>query len=300
MATVPKSDQIPVTYHQYHVDAELVSADFTRPSARKIEAESYVSLEGTDDHYSFQKAEPFNANGLVSFRSGYTRVSGSKSDVTGWVTLATAVVEGLNILDVITADRVVAQVSTMHPLANGHVPGVTFLGTQFENLRINGHHIDPKMVLDICGSKPADDALYSEDSGFLDRIEQQENDILSLGLSSQLAAQYNNQLNYIGNIRRHARTYGPGYEATLKCSLVKSAAAPAPMKSYGNVLQIPDFGSVTLCVLEVEQTWDEDGGDPPGGVTTYFDLTMMEITMSSVAEGTVQVANVGSNGHTHP
>src|SRR5215470_3919058 len=249
MATVPKSDQIPVTYHQYHVDAELISADFARPSARKIEAESFVALEGTDDHYSFQKAEPFNANGLVSFKSGYTRVSGSKSEVAGWVTLATAVVEGLNILDVITADRIVAQVSTIHPPSNGHVPAVTFLGTQFENLRISGHPVDPKMVLNICGDKPADDALYSEDSGFLERIEQQDNDILSLGLPSQLAAQYNNQLNYIGSVRRYSRTYGPGYKTTLNCSLVKSAAVSAPMKSYGNILQIPDFGSVALGVL---------------------------------------------------
>jgi hypothetical protein len=300
MATAPQSEQIPVTYHQYHVDAQLLSADLTRPLVRKIEAQAFASLEGENDHYSFQKAEPYNANGLISFKSGYTRVSGSKSKDHGWVTLATAVVEGLNILDVITADRIVAQASTDHPLYDGHVPSVTFLGTRFENLRIGGHHVDTKMVLDICGTKPADDALYSEDTGFLDRIEQQAKDIASLGLPSTLAAQYNNQLNYIGNVRRHSGTYGPGYESTLKCSLVKSSAATLPTKSFGHMLQIPDFGLVELGVLEVEQTWSEDGGDPPGGVTTYFDLTMLEITMGSIAEGTIQVANVGTNGHSHP
>jgi hypothetical protein len=300
MATAPQSEQIPVKYHEYHVDAELLSADFTRPLVRKIEAQAFVSLEGESDTYSFQKAEPYNANGLVSFKSGYTRASGSKSDAHGWVTLATAVVEGLNILDVITADRIVAQVSTEHPLFDGHVPSVTFLGTQFENLRISGHPVDPKMVLDICGSKPADDSLYSEDPGFMDRIERQTNDILSLGLPSPLGPQYNNQLNYIGNVRRNSGTYGPGYEATLKCSLVQSAGATLPTRSFGHILQIPDFGFVALGVLEVEQTWSEDGGDPPGGVTTYFDLTMLEITMGSIAEGTIQVANVGANGHSHP
>jgi len=300
MATAPRSEQIPVTYHEYHVDAQLLSADFTRPLVRKIEPQAFISLEGENDHYSVQKAEPYNANGLISFKSGYTRVSGSKSEDHGWVTLATAVVEGLNILDVVTADRIVAQVSTTHPPTNGHVPSVTFLGTRFENLRISGHQVDPKMVLDICGDKPAEDSLYSEDSGFLDRIEQQAKDIASLGLPSQLAAQYNNQLNYIGNVRRHSGTYGPGYESTLKCSVVKSTAATLPSKSFGHILQIPDFGFVALGVLEVEQTWSEDGGDLPGGVTTYFDLTALDIRMGSIGEGTVQVANVGANGHTHP
>jgi hypothetical protein len=300
MATAPQSEQIPVEYHEYHVDAQLVSADFTRPLVRKIEAQAFVSLEGESDTYSFQKAEPYNANGLVSFKSGYTRVSGSKSNAHGWVTLATAAVEGLNILDVITADHIVAQVSTEHPLVDGHVPSVTFLGTRFENLRIGGHHVDLKMVLDICGNKPADDSLYSEDSGFLDRIEQQAKDISSLGLPSQLGAQYNNQLNYIGNVRRQSGAYGSGYEATLKCSVVKSATPALPTKSYGHILQIPDFGLVALGVLEVEQTWSEDGGAPNGGVTTYFDLTMLEVTMGSIAEGTIQVANVGANGKTRP
>ena len=29
---------------------------------------------------------------------------------------------------------------------------VTFLGTRFEGLRVNGHPVEPKMALEICGS----------------------------------------------------------------------------------------------------------------------------------------------------
>jgi len=48
-------------------------------------------------------------------------------------TLATSVITGLKVHDIVTADIVFAQVSTEHPLA-GRVPWVTFLGTRFENL----------------------------------------------------------------------------------------------------------------------------------------------------------------------
>jgi len=300
MATVPKSASVLVEYHEYHVDAQLVSGEFKRPAARKIQEQGFLSLEGESDRYFFQKAEPYNASGLISFESGYTRVAGSKSEDHGWVTLATAVVQGLNVLDVITADRIVAQVSTIHPPSEGHVPSVTFVGTRFENLRIGGHHVDPKMVLDMCGSKPAHDHLYSEDPGFLDRVEQQTKDISNMGLPAPLGVQYHNQLNHIEAVRRHSKTYGKEYESTLKCSLVKSVATVPSTKCYGNILQIPDFGLLALGVLEVEQTWSKDGGSPDGGVTTYFDLTMLDIKMGSIGEGTIQVANVGANGKTRP
>jgi len=300
MATMPKSQGVLVEYHEYHVDAQLVNAEFKRPAARKIEEQGFLSLEGESDRFFFQKAQPFNTNGLISYESGYTRVAGSKSDKHGWVTLATAVVEGLNILEVITADRIVAQVSTIHPPTDGHVPSVTFLGTRFEGLRVNGHLVEAKMSLDICGSKPPHDRLYSEDTAFLDRVEQQTKDIVSTGLPSPLGVQYSNQLKQITGYKKPPASYAKGYESTVKCSVVKSVGAIPSVKSYGNILHIPDFGYVALGVLEVEQTWTDDGGSPNGGVTTYFDLTMLDITMGSIGEGTIQVANVGANGKTRP
>ena len=56
----------------------------------------------------------------------------------GWATLTTVVVDDLNVLEVLTADRVVGQIITDYPL-EGYVPAVSFLGTRFDNLRIAGH-----------------------------------------------------------------------------------------------------------------------------------------------------------------
>jgi len=55
--------------------------------------------------------------GWSASRVGHTRVSGYRSQKKNhaFVTIATSVIEGLNVFDVLTADRVVAQVATSHP-----------------------------------------------------------------------------------------------------------------------------------------------------------------------------------------
>ncbi len=67
-----------------------------------------------------------------------------------WTTQVSCAIENLNILNVVTADRVVAQISTDHPL-EGYTPRVSFVGTQFVNLRIGGYKVDPSFKLDFCG-----------------------------------------------------------------------------------------------------------------------------------------------------
>ena len=85
-------------------------------------------------------------------------MSGSRSlKHHGWVTLSTSIMEGLNVFEVITADRVVSQVSTEHLPARSpgkdpdHVPRVTFVGSQFKNLRVGGLPVKLTLDLGICG-----------------------------------------------------------------------------------------------------------------------------------------------------
>jgi len=67
-----------------------------------------------------------------------------------YVSLATSTVEKLNILDVITADRVVCRVTSVYPFHDHprrcqdeklHPAKFFFGGSHFENLRIDGKHI---------------------------------------------------------------------------------------------------------------------------------------------------------------
>jgi hypothetical protein len=299
MATMPKLQPTTTVSHEYDADARLLSGQLLRPVKRAIDAQAQVTLTGERDRHLLHRADAYSLDGLVSYSSGYTRVSGNHDDKEGWVTLATAVVEDLNILDVVTADRVVAQVSTEHPPLDGHVPSVTFLGTQFENLRIAGHPVTVDLDLAICSSKPPNDRFYSEDPEFLDRVEGQfrkfktpEN---ALDLPRDLRVQYDDDLKQVAEMRRFRGPYGKGYKSTLKCSLVKNITG-SPFAPFGNALYIPDFGTITLAAIEIEQSWT----DKVHGVATYFDLTMLKVTMGSLAAGQVQITNVGANGKTRP
>ena len=115
--------------------------------------------------YFSERAEKFRLERVISFRSAYTQAAGNLSEKPD-----TAGDPGdgggrrLNVLDVVTADRVVAQFSVEHPLT-GYVPRVTFLGTRFENLQIAGHKIEPKLNLwALVGPKPGGDKLLSRGS----------------------------------------------------------------------------------------------------------------------------------------
>src|SRR5271154_6572103 len=161
------------SFHEYYAAADVLSADFEEPLREEIKPRAHVKLP-KDGHYQFKQAEPFRLDGLISYRSGYTQVAGHRSTkhAHGFTTLATSVVEDLNVLDVVTADRVVGQVSTEHPI-EGEVPSVTFLGTRFVNLRIGGHKVEVDQDIHILGPKPAKDKSYFEDSGVLSRMSQQ-------------------------------------------------------------------------------------------------------------------------------
>ena len=122
--------------HYFHADACAFGGYFERPIEHTIAPQAPMSLSPAGG-YGSARSENFRLEGLVSYKSASTQVSGhlSKKDGGGWVTLVSAVVEGLNVLDVVTADRLCAQISTEHPLV-GDSPKVTFLGTSLENLKI--------------------------------------------------------------------------------------------------------------------------------------------------------------------
>jgi len=183
MAANPKSPVAPgpvlERYHVYHAEAHVLSGNLKHPINQPIEHHARVVLERTRrDGHIRQSVEETSLEGLISFKAGHTRASGTKiekkdlwgNDHSGWVTLSTSVIEGLNVFEVVTADRVVAQVSTEHALTTGHVPKVTFLGTRFENLRVAGHPVQIELDFTICGDKPEGDRPYLQDRDFLDRV----------------------------------------------------------------------------------------------------------------------------------
>jgi hypothetical protein len=274
-------------YHNYHAEADALSGRLTLPLEQKVAPPTFVKLNERGGYVS-QHAENYRVGGVVSFRSAYTQVGGNP-DVKvdhGWNTLCTAVLEDLNVLDIVTADRIVAQISTDHPL-EGYVPHVTFQGTRFENLRISGHPVKVDLDLNILGGKPKSDAAYTSDRGFIERIAAQRDHIQSQqNVPSDISARYN-RLPAISD-----------KQGSIECSLVNHAEGAYPGRSYGCVIDVPDFGKIYLATLCVEQSdFDTPTGSPK---KTTISLKMIEMHMGCVGGGVLSAGGAKTNGSSAP
>ena len=130
------------TFH-YHANAHVLSASFTRPVQHLVEVQGASSLPPIGGHGRGQ-VEDFRFNHLLSIKRGYTHVSGSPQKVevegkrkTYYTTLVTAVAEGVNIFDVVHAERIVARFASSYTLDDSE-PHFTLVGSKFDNLQIGG------------------------------------------------------------------------------------------------------------------------------------------------------------------
>jgi hypothetical protein len=159
--------------HYFHAEGNALSGKLQLPFEQQIKKQAFVKLEGeserlllegdqkplsekkAQENYLSQHSKNYRLEGIISYTAAHTQVSGhrSKKDPRAFVTLATSSVENLNVLNVVTADRVVGQISTTH-FPNQYSPQVTFLGTHFENLRIARHKTTPLLNLALAGSVP--------------------------------------------------------------------------------------------------------------------------------------------------
>jgi hypothetical protein len=271
----------------YDADAYVFSAELVEPIRRKINDEAFVELPRSGG-YKFDTAEPRRVDGIVSHGGGYAQVAGHRGcqdrDTT---TLATAALEDLNLLDVLTADRVVAQITTEHP-DDGCVPSVSFLGTRFENLRIGGQKIELEPHLEILGPKPDGDESYFNDGGVFSRIAHQYANIKRMaGLPKWASDQFN---------------WDPAAAQSqneISCSLVNGVSG-SPGKTFGHVIELPHFGKIFLAELTVKREPANNGPRlEPSTAEEYkyrFILTMIRVELDGAAHGRTHVCRMKTNG----
>jgi|HubBroStandDraft_4_1064222.scaffolds.fasta_scaffold122253_2 hypothetical protein len=323
-------------YHAYHAEAYILKGELKQPIQQPIEPYGLVVLENTRrESLITQSVGETNIEGLISFKRGHTRVAGAhvkpKTDIfgedhAGWITLSTAALEGYNVEDIVTADRVVAQVSTQHPMTDnpkypiGHVPRVNFIGTRFENLRIGGYPVEVELDLAFCGPRPEGDHSYLQDGGFLDRVQRQLDGIVETrDLPESLEKKYSAEIVYIDDLKKRAKdsknddswnqTGANGYPK-LRCSLVKKIKLPVEVpgvRTFGNAIFIRDFGSVYLAELEVGINQGHsafrhrrDNGPSEPHNSNYFTLNMLDMRLGCPAAGGTSGASATSNGNTYP
>jgi hypothetical protein len=279
--------------HYYHAEAGVLHAQLQRPLQQEIKPQAFVKVhDKLEPAYLSERSENYRLEGIISFKSAYTHVSGHESTKAHrrWITLSTSVVEGLNVFEVITADRIVGQISTEHP-RDEDVPHVTFLGTRFENLRIAGHEVHTKLNLNTCGPKPERDRLYLEDQGFLNNVSKHHKRV-SGGFSDDVNSSYKLALPEPGELRQQWIDYLKDEtgevkkpKAEVKSSLVEELKVDG-WKSGGHVIEVPEFGKIFLAELKVD--------------CNSFALTMIRFELGCFADGSGSFGSLVVNGGGKP
>ncbi|HYX54218.1 MAG TPA: hypothetical protein VE783_12255 [Candidatus Limnocylindrales bacterium] len=145
------------SHHQYlyNASANGLSAEIERPVQQSVPAQAVCNLSSTGGR-GFQRVEKFCLPPFVCFDAAYSEVGGSFDECHNiHTTYAWSVIEGLNIADMVTADKVVSRVVSYSPEEpDGHcnVDGehsFDITGSYFENLRIAGRKIDLDLSTDL-------------------------------------------------------------------------------------------------------------------------------------------------------
>jgi hypothetical protein len=284
-------NQAPRT-HFYHADANAVGGRIERPFDQIVPVQAALSLPASGG-FASARSNNFNFQSLMSFRSAESKVAGSQSPRNGaWTTVVSTALEGLNILNVVTADRVVAQISTEHP-AEGYTPKVSFVGTQFMNLRISGKEIDPMLNFGFCD--PGDGGDYPgqpliENGPFLAKVDEQhrlmhakkdKEDLCWTRYRDLLLQRYP-----LPKTDSNPEGAGNKKRGMVLCSLVQELRGDCPGKTFGHVLVIPDFGKISFGELLVDHN--------------SFHLIMLRLELGCPVAGTVTAGDTRTNGSSYP
>jgi hypothetical protein len=277
----------------YHADANALGGVLTHPHKTVISTAANSSLSNAGGSNS-SPTVPYHLDQVLHCKAAYTHTTGSEED-DHWTSLTTAVVEDVNLMEVVTADKIVAQISARHP-KNGHVPSVSFVGSKFVNLRINGELIEP--VLDthpFPTPPPPKKGSGSGKSAAANRLAE----------IRQFSPYHHSDVRKLVK-KQCSKLVGPSHDPDvlkrrygwlasdeeiesrghLLCSLVTDYRKGDPKNTYGHVIQVRGFGNVFLAEVIFDQA--------------AYHLTMIRAEMGCASSGTVSMAAGRTNGSPVP
>lgn len=248
-----------MTRFSFHAAAAAAGGFFTRPfcGPLPVQAASFLTPAGG---YGSARVEHFRFHEIISFKAAYTQVMGTRhteKDVDIFDTLAQAVIEDLNILGVVTADRIVARITSRHrsDAASPEMAASPF-GSRIDNLKIAGQTMSP-----VCHPR-----LFEEQ--FATRTQ-----ILGTDIASALGAPAGTP-----------RPSVPGAKDTLRFSIFDPIRdkVTGMQPSQGCRITVPSLGDIFLGEFVVT------------GATRH--LSMLRIELHSPEEGEVVFGAVEGNG----
>jgi len=285
--------------HYYHANASGWGGQLTRPIKMDLPVLAPTSLptvggRDTAVHEYFGVdlgLDDLGVNRSISIKKAYTEVSGGLDpEDNSFHTVVKAEIEGLNILNVLLAERISLRIDTYHPpvLAMpsgssfaGYYPTVSFTDLRYQGLSAYGAEVVPILSkLDFFESKRKPnypDKPWPSDEALQEFARKQSRDLAAGAAGPEVS-----DIPVFQRLReRHSLADGPNSKAAIVqrgnvlISIVDGVKLEGvgqdDVKSVGHVLFIRDLGRVFLGELIV------DGNS--------FNLTMLRLDMGTAAAG---------------
>jgi hypothetical protein len=276
----------------YHADANALGGVLTHPHRTVISTAANSSLSNAGGSNS-SPTVPYHLDQVLHCKAAYTHTTGSEEN-DYWTSLTTAVVEDVNLMEVVTADKIVAQISARHP-RNGHVPSISFVGSKFVNLRINGEIIEPVLDTHPFPAPPPKKGSGNGKSAAANRLAE----------IRQFSPYHHSDVRKLVK-KQSSKLVGPSHDPDvlkrrygwlasddeiesrghLLCSLVTDYRKSDPKNTYGHVIHVRGFGYVFLAEVAF------DG--------RAYHLTMIRAEMGCASSGIISMAGAQTNGRTQP
>lgn len=254
------------------------------PSILPSQASVVLSIDGGGGQ---AESGPFRYGRLISFERAHAQVLGSRPRTDGpYETLSQVTIEGLNVQEMVTADRIVSRLVSQHTGTSGSEPRIIPLGSTFDNLRIAGRPVrydDLTALFTEHATLSGVSKAWTEDERF-QKIARACfwwggcPEVLAGDVPEELREREAwNAKNSSGRL--------PLSHGTAQAAIVANVRVEG-LTSYANCVIVPGFGRVYLGELLIQDDSRR--------------LTMLRLDLGSPVEGTITVDSSETNGHTFP
>jgi hypothetical protein len=271
---------LPSRFH-FHGHAIGAGGRLTRPFCENIEVQAAAALPEIGG-YGASSSTAFRHRHVLHFDLAHSEVTGGLSaedkDKPVFVTTLRSIVERLNILGRVTADRVVANLVSIHDGDENGEPSFKFEGSHFVNLRIDGIPVDVDLAVDLLDRHHTHElarGAYQKDKDFRGFFD-------AATLKSKLEKAPSRIRQWF---RKPAAddSQMPHTNGVTSLSLVRGVKIDSPkLECWGNVIHLPDFGTIHLADLQLQKHRRR--------------LVMIRVNLGSPVDGDLEVGAVDGNG----
>ena len=260
--------------YRFHGHAIGAGGRINHPFHEFIEIQAASALPEIGGHGSAHSSD-FHYRDILSFRHAHTEVTGSRvEDKNGGhihKSLVRARVDDVNIMGMVTADRVEVRAVAFTDDAPDGEPCFKFTGTYFENLRIAGVPVKVHLAVDVFDRLHKHQHLaksYRDKEEFRDLFEE-------LTLKKKLKEAPERVQRWFQQAPEKGAEL-PHIEGLTKLTLVRSLELERPeFRCWGHVIYIEGFGTIHLAEL---------------GVSKYErHVTMIRVDLGSPVDGQLDV-----------